>query len=448
MDLIILYNPRMPLPLLWISLSFLSGIVLNRFLHLPLGAWLIVVSIPVLLGWSNLKRFPALKSYDAWVMTAAFIALWLGALRYEQSVGKVTPFDVSWYNDRKYDVLVSGTLTGPPDYRDAYTNLRLSVNQIDSGKHAFDVHGLLLVRVPANQTYEYGDALRLRGQLQTPPVSEDFSYRDYLERQGILSYMPNAEATRLPGDGGNPIVHAIYAIRERSFDNIYRLFPDPEASLLAGILLGDASGLPDSIQQAFKNTGTAHIIAISGFNISIVAGIFVTFFSRMFGARRGALAAISGIAFYTFLVGASASVVRAALMATLALFALQVGRRQQGLNTLGFVAALMALWNPLVLWDAGFQLSFFATLGLILYGEPFRLAAENFLARYLSPSRALQAAKLLTDYVLLTLAAQLTTLPIMAYQFKQISLVSIIANPFILPAQPAVEILGGLAGFF
>jgi len=257
--------------------------------------------------------------------------------------------------------------------------------------------------------------------------------------------MPNAEATLLPGRGGNPIVAAIYTVKEKSLANVYHLFPDPEASLLAGILLGVDNGLSAPLQQAFKDTGTAHIIAISGFNISIIAGIFVMLFSRFLGPRRGALAAVLGIAFYTFLVGASAAVVRAAIMGTLSLFAMQVGRRQQGLNTLAFVAALMALWNPLIIWDVGFQLSFFATLGLVLYAEAFQQAAERFMIRFTSLETAGRIAQPLSAFVLLTFAAQLTTIPIMAYQFKQISLVSFIANPFILPAQPAVMIVGGLA---
>ena len=115
------------------------------------------------------------------------------------------------------------------------------------------------------------------------------------------------------------------------------------------------------------------------------------------------------------------------------------------LNTLLAVAAFMCMWNPLYLWDVGFQLSFFATLGLILYATPFSEVANRVIARLLPASTAEKAAELFSELVLLTLAAQLTTIPIMAYHFQRISLVSFIANPFILPAQPAVMILGGLA---
>jgi len=433
-------------PLMWISLAFLTGIVLASLIALPLWVWIIlfVVSIfpPILLRVSANRA----ASLSTFILPIALIpALLLGSARYQFSVPRFDAFHIAFYNDRDYDLLITGYLVEPPDYRDAYTNLRLNVTHVDTGDGNLEAGGLILVRVSNNQTYHYGDVLRLRGKLKTPPENEDFSYRDYLAAKNIHSYMSSAEVTLLPGRGGNSISAALYALKERSLANIYRIFPDPESSLLAGILLGVDTGLTRALQQAFKNTGTAHIIAISGFNISIIAGIFFAFFSKFLGPRRGTLLAILGIAFYTVLVGGEAAVVRAALMGSLALFARQVGRRQVALNTLLLVAAVMAIWNPLYVWDVGFQLSFFATLGLILYGTPFSEFANQVIARYFPASTAEKAAELFSEFVLLTLAAQLTTIPIMAYHFQRISLVSFIANPFILPAQPAVMILGGIA---
>ena len=445
-------------PLLWLSLSFLSGILLAGQVTLPTYLWLILAGaallaaiLPRLLS-SRLRislpprlRLPTLPLSSALLLLTAF----LGAARYQATIPPNTPDFIAWYNDRDYEVLVTGALTEPPDYRDTYTNLRLRLESVDTGNESpLPVHGLILARIPANQTFHYGDRLRLRGYLETPPEDEDFSYRDYLARQGIHAYMPQAEATRLPGGGGNPFLTAIYALKEKSLANLYRLFPDPEASLLAGILLGVDTGLPTDLQQAFKDSGTAHIIAISGFNIAIIAALFVTIFNRLLGPRRGAVAALIGIALYTLLVGADAAVVRAAIMGSLALFARQVGRRQHGLNTLAFTAALMALFNPHIPWDVGFQLSFCATLGLVLYAEPFQQWAVNLLRRISPPAAAQRLARPLSEYLLLTLAAQLTTLPIMAYHFKRISLIALIANPFIQPAQPPVMILGGLALLF
>jgi len=439
------------LPLMWFSLAFLAGIVLASLISLSIWIWaglsLLFLLLALFISFFPLSSF---RSHPSSLILqpftfVLFFALFLGAARYQLSIPEFDAFHIAYYNDRDYDLLITGTLVEPPDYRDSYTNLRLDVEKVDTGDRDLTAHGLILVRASNNQVFHYGDRLRLRGKLKTPPENEDFSYRDYLAAQQIHSYMSSAEVTVLPGKGGNPISAVLYAIKERSLDNIYRMFPDPESSLLAGILLGVDTGLTQELQQAFKNTGTAHIIAISGFNMSIIAGLFVVFFSRFLGPRRGAVLAILGIILYTILVGGGAAVVRAALMGSLALFARQVGRRQFALNTLLAVALLMCLWNPLYIWDVGFQLSFFATLGLILYAEPFSQFANGIITKYFPTSTAERFAELFSEFVLLTLAAQLTTIPIMAYHFQRISLVSFLANPFILPAQPAVMILGGLA---
>jgi len=458
------------LPLMWFSLAFLTGIVFASLVPLSREFWLGISDEPIPVGglyisvWAilsivflllafSVRFFPffenlrsTLPAFTLHPFTFILLfAFFLGAARYQISVPKFDAFHIAFYNDRDYDLLITGTLIEPPDYRDNYTNLRVKVSKVDTGDRDLRASGLLLVRASNNQIFHYGDIIRLRGKLKTPPENEDFSYRDYLAGQHIHSYMSSANVTVLPGKGGNPFSRALYALKDRSLNNIYRMFPDPESSLLAGILLGVDTGLKQELQQAFKNTGTSHIIAISGFNMSIIAALFVTFFSKFLGPRRGAVLAILGILFYTMLVGGGAAVVRAALMGSLALFARQVGRRQFALNTLLAVALLMCLWNPLYIWDVGFQLSFFATLGLILYAEPFSQFANRIITKYFPASAAERFAELFSEFVLLTLAAQLTTIPIMAYHFQRISLVSFIANPFILPAQPAVMILGGLA---
>ena len=462
------------MPLLWLSLSFLAGILAADQIHLyrsywlalahsilpariPLNRslWLILAGTFILIAlitfivriiYSHLRfkpfHIPSTSLLLAFLSISAFL---LGAARYHFTIPFVDAHYISWYNDREYEVLVTGTLVSPPDERDTYTNLRMEVSAVNTGDKTLTVHGLILARVAPNGDWHYGDVVRLRGYLKTPPSGEDFSYQDYLARQGIRAYIPDAKATRLPFVGGNAILRLVYAFRDQAIAHVYQIFPDPEASLLAGILLGDDNGLPANLQQAYKNTGTAHIIAISGFNIAIIAGLFVGLFSRLLGRRKGAFAAVAGILLYTVLVGATASVVRAAIMGGLAILAQQMGRRQNGINTLSFTAAVMAVINPQVLWDVGFQLSFAATLGLILYAQPFEDWAVRLISRFASPEKAKKVAGPISAYLLFTLAAQLTTLPVMAYQFGRVSLIAVVANPFILPAQPAVMVLAGLA---
>lgn len=438
-------------PLLLVSIAFLAGIALADAVSLPLSVWLALAGTALALGliWHFLVRSLEMETLarDLAAVTVFLVVIFLGAARYQAAVPVFDAFDLGWYNDRDYDVRVTGWVTELPDRRDTYANLRVRATGIDTGDgNDLPVDGLLLARVNPNEDYFYGEVVRLRGKLKTPSENEDFSYRDYLAREGVYSTMSGAEATRLPGKKGNLFANGLYRLKNYALATVYRVFPDPEASLLAGILLGVDSGLPDDLQQDFKDTGTSHIIAISGFNIAIIAAIFLSLFGRAFGPRRGAVVAGIGIVFYTLLVGADAAVVRAAVMGVTALFARHFGRRQDGLVTLFAAGAGMCLYNPYYTQDVGFQLSFFATLGLILYGEPLSALSARLLSKLnLHSSTVESLSSVITDFFLLTLAAQITTLPIMAYHFNRLSLISFIANPFILPVQPAVMIIGGLA---
>lgn len=434
------------MPLLWISLSFLAGIILAASVSLPTWVWALIAFAFLLL--SLFLRNSQLTTRFSFLATYPFITLlpiifFLGSAYYQARQPRIDAFHIAFYNDRAYELLVTGSLAEPPDYRDKYTNLRINVEAVDTGDGDLPVSGQILVRVSPNEEYEYGERVRLRGELKTPPENEEFSYRDYLARQNVYSYMTSVDVTRLPGNDGGLIRKAVYSLKTNLVENTYKIFADPEASLFAGILFGVDTGLPKKLQDAFKNTGTAHIIAISGFNIAIISGIFFNTFKPLLKQERLAAGlAIVFVFLYAFLVGGDPAVIRAAIMGSLSLFAKQVGRRNAGINTLAGVAVVMALWNPLTLWDIGFQLSFFATLGLILYAEPFSNITANLFR--ITDSTLL---RLINDNIILTLAAQLMTIPLMAYYFQRFSVISFIANPFILPVQPAVMILGGIAVF-
>jgi competence protein ComEC len=455
------------MPLLWLSLAFLAGIVLGAQLSWSTSTWLyqIIAALTLWLLASVLKRsrhghlfmgenqtaFPNIRWVANWIAPIPFPLLLLvvlaGAYRYQSVQPILEPDFIAWYNDQAGEVTIEGILAQPADVRDGYINLKVKVERLQFAEHLpfTAVDGLVLAKVPPGEVYRYGDHLRLHGRLETPPDAEDFSYRDYLALKGVYAYMGRAYAVQVGDNQGNPLLKTIYTLKERALRVVYQIFPDPEASLLAGILLGVDEGIPEQVQEDFKKTGTAHIIAISGFNITIIAGLFVVLFTRLLGKLKGAAAAVIGITIYTILVGGDAAVVRAAIMGGLALLAQQIGRRQDGLTSLGVSSALMASFNPRLPWDVVFQLSFMATLGLVLYAEPFSKTFVSISSRYLPSETAQRLARPVGEYFLYTLAAQLTTLPVTAYHFQRLSIVSLVANPLILPAQPAVMILGGIA---
>jgi competence protein ComEC len=180
-------------------------------------------------------------------------------------------------------------------------------------------------------------------------------------------------------------------------------------------------------------------------NITIIAAIFMSFFRRILGTRKGLIVAGIGIFTYTILVGGDAAVVRAAIMGALTLLALRLGRQTYGFASLSAAATIMTAIDPNVLWDVGFQLSFAATLGLMLFTPPLERWFTRFAASFLSLEHATNLTKPVSEFALYTIAAQLMTLPLSVAYFQQLSLTSFIANPVILPAQPLLMITGGIA---
>ena len=430
-------------PLVWISAALLTGIILASLVLLPTLVWfqLAILALIAALVLRRLRPGVAI----ALVLLPGF--LFLGAARYQMAQPVITPTFTAYYNDQDRRIYVTGVVAETPDIRDTTTYLRLNVTAVDIGQGAGDVpvQGDVLVNLTNEYSVAYGDIVRVRGYLRTPRETEEFSYRDYLARQGIHSTLQTATITILPGKNTNKFWALMIRFHDSMLKRIYQLFPNPEASLFGGILLGADKNIPSEVQQAFKDTGTAHIIAISGFNIAIIAAIFVMLLSRLFGKKWGSLLSILGIIAYTLLVGASASVVRAAIMGSMSVIGGLFGRRNLAATGLATAAVFMALVNPFVLWDVGFQLSFAATLGLVIYAQPMQDFISAWLSRYFPPANVDKFIGPFSDYFLLTFAAQLTTLPVSMYYFGRFSLVSLIANPIILPAQPAVMVLGGLA---
>jgi competence protein ComEC len=391
------------------------------------------------------------------LLCAGLVCLGLGGARYQLARPPIgNPTFVATYNDLG-QVVLEGVVWDAPDVRDTRANLRVRAESVllPEASAPLQIEGLVLVYAPrlsaerlaatGDGEFHYGDRLEIVGQLETPPEFEDFSYRGYLARQGVYSQIRLAQVTFVTARQGNPLWQALYDFKAHALSILARIFPEPHAALLSGILLGVEAGIPTSLKDAFSATGTSHIVAISGFNISILVGVFTAIAYRLFGARRGTVIAILGVVAYTVLAGASASVVRAAIMGSLALIAQRLGRQTAGLNSLAAAVLLMTLLNPFTLWDVGFQLSAAATLGLILYAEPLQAGFKKLLTRFLALAAVERITGVLGESLLLTFAAQITTLPLMASYFRTVSLVSLIANVVIIPVQPAVMVLGGMA---
>ena len=426
--------------LIYLGCAWLAGIFLGSLLHLPPPFVGLLASLPLatLLLWRKEQRIR--------LISACLLLLLLGIL-YSNVKAPLRSFDeghIAYYNDQGW-VKIEGTVSGEPDVRDTYTNLRVEVSKIEVKGQKREATGTVLVRAPRYPERDYGDELEIEGLLETPPELEGFSYREYLARQGIYSMLRRAQIVLINRGQGSVFRRTLLSFKRRAQRVIALILHEPQAALLTGILLGVETGIPADLMEAFSATGTTHIIAISGFNIAILAGLITSLLNRALGTKWGTLAAILTIGVYTILVGADAAVVRAAIMGIAGAMGTLIGRRQNGLNTLGLAAFVMCIFNPNMPWDISFQLSFFATLGLVIYAPPLQARFLDFLSRYVPEDTAQRLAGPISEYLISTLVAQALVLPLLAYHFGNFSPLFLLANPLILPPQPLVMILGGIA---
>lgn len=223
----------------------------------------------------------------------------------------------------------------------------------------------------------------------------------------------------------------LYSFKSRFEYQINRIFPEPHASLLAGLLTGSRHGIPEHLLSDFNATGLTHIIAISGYNITIIIAIISSFLFFL-PLRRRLLPATLVIIIFTILVGAEASVVRAAIMGILGLLALHTGRQKESRLLILWTLFFMLAYNPKYLWyDAGFQLSFLAVLGLV--------ELSPLLAPYLKHAPHTFA---INESLQMTLASQWFAIPWIAYLFGRISLISPLSNILVALPVPLAMLFG------
>ena len=432
------------MPFFWLGWVAIAGTLGADLLRFPWFYWGIGLALSI--GWLVVKAIKTPhKSGNRNLPLSVLVGTFcLAALLYSLSLPKNTPNEVQFYNEKGRLELI-GVVVSPPVTQQNSIDLTVraeSLTVLESPKVVSDIDGKILLQVPLGSTYQYGDRLSIRGELSTPSEGGSFSYRSYLAHQGIYSLSRYASVKLLAHDQSSPILSAIYRLRDQSTAVLAAILPSPENALLRGILLGDDSAISTELQKAYALTGTAHIIAISGFNMAILAGLVSRLFTKRWGARRGGLLAILVLGIYTVFVGASASVVRAAIMGSYAILGALIARRGNVLNSLGLCVLIMVVINPHIPWDIGFQLSAMATLGLALYASPLQSKLEKWLTLKFGEKTSAILSGSISEYFLITLIAQAMVLPLLLYHFKEISPLFLLANPLVLPIQPLVMVLG------
>ena len=318
------------------------------------------------------------------------------------------------------------TSTGSP--RDGHQSATLST---PSGASPGFVVAATLPRYPEVIP---GDRVEVDGQIRPRP---DSAYGEYLARIGAVGTLTarKLEIGPAPTDLGRRLED----LRHGAGDALARVLPEPEAGLAAGILIGLRDRVDRDLAAAFTTAGVSHVVAISGWNIAIVAAAIGAIAGRL-GRRRRSVVTMLAIVGYVAFAGASASVVRAALMAGVVLLARESGRAGRAAAALGWAVALLLIVDPRLIGDAGFQLSSLATAGLIAWATPLtgwiESAGRGRLPHWLAESLGV------------SLAAQAATLPIVLVSFGRLAILAPLVNLVVVPlVAPAMAVgLVALAG--
>lgn len=444
---------------LYLLLSFVGGIFSASFFKFGHKIELSLLTAGIsLIALTSLKNMPiAWEKRRPFVLAGFLIVIFsLGLLRFNLVHEKkkiITEFAraSAGIDDKgrgkKINVSLLGYVADEPEVRGKRQTFVFKSKTLESGRWLIKTDEKVLISTELYPKYRYGQHLEVLGEPLIPENfrGSEFDFKSYLAKDGIFTLMNYPEIKERNLKLGFfekkkiAVFSGIFKTKTAFENSVNRSIPEPSASFIGGILLGSRSQIPQEIKDVFARTGTSHVLAISGYNITIIALIVSWIFLFFFRRPTAFWLSLAGIAVFTVLTGAQASVIRASIMGMLVLLAQREGRFYNARNSIVLAGSVMILQNPEILrYDVGFQLSFLATLGLVLLADPLTRKLER-LPKFMN----------FREILAMTLAAQIFVLPLIVYYFKNLSLVTLPVNVIILPAIPYAMFLGfitGLAG--
>lgn len=307
------------------------------------------------------------------------------------------------------------TLFSEPKIFGNYQTLSANLDTIDK----------ILIKTNSYPKFHYQDTVRISGTLKVKVLKN--------KKIVMIIYFPKIEAVK---KDKNLLLSLTGSVRQNVILLFSKTLPQPSSGLLLGIVFGIKDYMPKDFENNLRTSGVLHVVAASGMNISMIGAfaspIFVFFFSR----RAALLASILVIIFYAFIAGLEPSIIRASIMGILVFASQILGRQSLGAYGLFLAGFIMLYRTPLLIFDVGFQLSFFATFGL-LYLRPI-FNSNKMIQKVIKRS-------ILGEDVATTVVAQIATLPIMLANFGTYSIWSIVANTLVLWTVLPLMVIGGVS---
>lgn len=412
------------------AFSFLLGVCIRSFWIIPVWVIIFLCCLGIVFFVVSLNKH-VLASI---LVLVCIFSLSLGALRFSMKSAKIPNVEIFLSQEGK--ITLRGRVVSEVEKRETSQRFVLQTEKPDSVK--------VLVTTDRYPAVYFGENLLIQSSLKTPSnfmtdTGREFDYVSYLAKDSIYFIAPFANVLeRSPSDVFS-LRRTLFSFKDSFISAFERIIPYPESSLLSGILLGVKESLGDELEQSFIDTGTIHIVVLSGYNVTIVSEAIIrslqVFIPRTLSFVLGGF----GIVLFAIITGATTTTLRASIMGLLGLLARLTGRTYEVSRILLLAAIVMVLHNPFVLvFDISFQLSFIATLGLIWISP---IVATWGIARFFTTRFGLR------EIFASTIATQIAVLPYLLYRIGTVSIISPLANMLVLPVIPLAMGAGAVSGF-
>lgn len=422
--------------------GFISAIFISSFIKLGFSFFLFLLLIFIVFFIFQKYLCSDFSSKNKiFILTLFIFSFSLGILRYEIKDSAI--LDKNLESNINKNLVIEGVVVDEPVKKENQQILTVDFKNIIFASSTFSIYGKGLVKTDIYPEFVYGDLVKINGKLEKPEnysstsTDRSFDYVSYLGKDDIFYKIDFAKTEFVSSDHGNLIKTFLFKNKNIFIGNINKVISEPESSLLSGILLGSKSSLDEKTSENFRIAGLSHLIALSGYNITIVSESIMKFFSflpRNFAFSFG----VVGLILFVLMSGSSSTAVRAGVMSLIVILAHITRRKYQVGRALIFAGVLMILINPKILvFDISFQLSFLATIAIIYVSPVLKEKLKSVTDR-------LGMREMISS----TISAQLLVLPLILYKMGLFSIVSLPVNILVLLFIPIIMFFGFLTGLF
>ncbi len=421
--------------------SFVLGIICQYFLGASFSfiLFLTLLFIVLFLFFKSFKEenknVENIFNIKGTQISLIFFVFLFGVSRvYFSSFGYTPVLDSYIDKEKTFDA----SIVKEPDVRDDSVRYTLSLEEQN-------IKTKVLVVGDRFPLYGYGDKLKITGTLQIPKNFDTeggrvFDYKSFLLKDGIHFVMYRPEIEKVESGGG--FVSKLLKFKNANIENIQNVVVEPNASFIAGVLLGTKQSLGKDLLNMFQNVGLIHVVVLSGYNLTIISVCIFYLTSFLDKRNLGVILSVIFLILFSLMVGFGATIIRSLLMTCIAFLAKYLGRPNDALRALFVTLFLMLIWNPhLLLYDPSFQLSAMATFGLIVFSP----ILEKFLSEKIY---WFSKHKNIREVVSSTFSVQIFLLPLLVQMSGIFSPVSFLVNIVSLPFVPLVMLFGFLTSIF